>query len=140
MILFSHIVVRICIEEDRELSVAWRGVTQHEQRDEHWEQRIRIRTCPGQDRPSLTQSKRAEDQSDVLTEGVAPGELDEGGEDPAQVVPGVEEEEAGHRGEVDVGPGVPRALVLTLHQDRHAGEDGQRGEEYQEDAQEIFPG
>ena len=75
-----------------------------------------------------------------MTEGVPPWELDEGGEDPAQVVPGVEEEEAGDGGEVYVGPGVTRALVLTLHQDCHAGEDSQRGEKYQEDAEQIFPG
>ena len=97
-------------------------------------------TCRGLVPASLTKSETAENQSEVLTEGVPPGELDEGGQDPAQVVPGVEEEEAGDRGEVDVGPGISRALVLTLHQDCHAGEDCQGGEEYQEDAQQIFPG
>ena len=83
-------------------------------------------TCRGLVPASLTKSETAENQSEVLTEGVPPGELDEGGQDPAQVVPGVEEEEAGDRGEVDVGPGISRALVLTLHQDCHAGEDSQR--------------
>ena len=74
-----------------------------------------------------------------MTEGVSAWELDERGEDPAEIVPGVEEEEAGDGSEVNIGPGVSRALVLTLHQDCDAGEDSQRGEKYQEDAEEIFP-
>ena len=52
-----------------------------------------------------------------MTEGVSAWELDERGEDPAEIVPGVEEEEAGDGSEVNVGSGVSRALVLTLHQE-----------------------
>ena len=33
-VVFSYIIVGICVKEDWELSVIWGGVTQHEQRDE----------------------------------------------------------------------------------------------------------
>ena len=52
-----------------------------------------------------------------MTEGVIALELDERGEDHAEIIPGVEEEEAGDGSEVNVGSGVSSALVLTLHQE-----------------------
>ena len=66
--------------------------------------------------------------------------LNDGSEDPAKVVTAVEGEEAGDGGEVDVGPDV--VLVtgeLADHEDRHAGEDGQGGEEDDEHAQDVLP-
>ena len=57
----------------------------------------------------------------------------------AEVVTTVEGEEACDGGEVDVGPdAVLVAGELADHEDRHAGEDGQGGEEDDEHAQDVL--
>ena len=87
----------------------------------------------------LTESEGTQYHGQVLSCGISAWKFDLRCQDPTQVVPGVEEQEAGDGGEIGVGPGVSGALVLRLDQDGDTREDCQGGQEYEEDTEQIFP-